>query len=448
LSEQLLNLYLFLNTPQNSFNVFVGFAVLALVALVLRIAVCIGYQMQLALFQLNAKEIKSKREIKDTHSAFLNRAVKDYIRTCDKNISPRSARDVVDKHLNRLSILGWNYGGISAFITSVEGNIVFIGIILAVVFEDFRYAFAVGAVAAFVLARLLGAIFDYTAVRERLAQEASEYIDREIGQFYAGDLGSHVTRLKSELASAILGQSVSLGDAIEKMGIDISGVMRLGLQEMGNAVDSTMLRVSDFGGELSVPLDNWKKAVAEAAAAQDRFGTGLASFENTSNALQESAMGLSGGLSGHAEAVRAQSGLIRDEIAKLAELTATLKDASIPLLSQGDGIGKQLSYIERNQETLELSLQRFELIMEDMTRKLGDGFGSMIDYHIQNSYSVLNSALEDNIRKIVTANNELAERMQRMTAEVYEQSRSESQAIIKVKEQMDLHFENLNNPNK
>ena len=443
LFEQFNELYLFLNTPQNSYYVFIGFIALALVALVLRIVVCTGYKAQLALFQLNAKEIKSKTEIKETRSPFLNRAIKDYIRTGDKNVSPRSAREVVDKHLSRLNLLGWNYSGMSAFVAAIEGNTIFLGIILAFVFEEYRYAFAVSAVAAFVLARFYAAIFDFVCVRERLAQEASEYIDREVGQFYAGDFGSQITRLKNELAAALLRQSENLSDGVKKMGADISGVMQLSLQEMGKAVDSTMMRVSDFGGELSVPLENWKKAVNEAAAAQDKFGSGIAAFENTSKGLCESAKELTGGLGGHAEAMRAQSGLIHEEIAKIAEISAVLKEVSAPLVSQGDGISRQLAYIERNQETLEHSLQRFELIMEDMTRKLGDGLGSMIDYHIQNSYTALNKALEDNIMKIVTANNELAERMQEMLAGIYEQGRSESQAVLKIKEQMDLHFENL-----
>ena len=443
--DQFNELYLVLNTPYNSFYVFICFIALTLIAILLRIIVYAGYRAQLALFRFNAKDIKSKSEIKETHSPFLNRAVKDYIRTGDKNVSPRSAREVVDKHINRLNLLGWGYGGVSAFVAAIEGNIIFLGIILAFVFEDFRYVFAVGAVTSFIVVRLLAAIFDIASVRERLAQEASEYIDREIGQFYAGDFGSQITRLKNELAAALLRQSEVFGESVKKMGSDISGVIKLSLQEMSKAVDSTMVRVSDFGGELSGPLENWKSAVNEAVVAQDRFTSGISSFENTSKVLRESAKELAGGLLGHAEATGAQSRLIHEEIAKLAEITAVFKEASAPLYAQGEGIEKQLAYIECNQETLGNSLQRFELVMEDITRKLGDGFGSMIDYHIQNSYSALNNALEDNIKQIVNANNELTVRMHEMVVGIYEQNRSESQAVLKIKEQMDLHFENLRN---
>lgn len=441
--EQFNGLYLFLNTPQNSFNVFICFIALVLIAFLLRLVVYIGYQAQLALFRLNAKEIKSKSEIKDTHSPFLNRIMKDYIRTGDKNVSPRSARDVVDKHTSRLNFVGWGYGGMSSFVVAIENHVVFLGIILALVFEDYRFAFAVSAVAAFVIMRLAAAIFDFVTVRERLSQEAAEYIDREIGQFYAGDLGSQITRFKNELSAALLRQSEVFSDSVKKMGSDISGVMKLSLQEMSKSIDATMVRVSDFGGELSEPLENWKKAVHEAVLAQNQFALGIASFENTSRELCESAKALSGGLGGNSDAMRVQSGLIREEITKLMEIITTFQKASTPLIAQGDGINKQLAYMERNQKTLEHSLQRFELIMEDMTRKLGDGFGSIIDYHIQNSYSMLNNALEDNIKQIVTANNELAMRMQEMVVGIYEQSRSESQAVLKIKEQMDLYFENL-----
>jgi len=443
LIDQFNELYLFLNTPQNSFNIFIGFTVLALSAAVLRIIVAAGYGAQLALFQLAAKEIKSISETKDTRSPLLNRIIKDYIRTGDKGVVPKSAQAVVERHINRLNVLGWGYGGMSAFVLSIESSIVFLGLILAFVFEEFRYVFAISAVAAFVAHRIIAALFDFASARERLSLETAEYVDREIGQFYSGDSASLILRLKNELSASMTRQSETLSDGIKKMGENMSAAMQLSLREMSRSIDSTMIRVSDFGGELSAPLDKWKKAVGEAAAAQDKFGFGIKSFDKISDDLRESAKTLSAALAGHSEAMRAQGEAMRGEMAALTEIAAALKGSSGPLLTQGDGIAGQLKYIERNQETLEHSLQRFELIMEDMTRKLGDGFGSMIDYHVQSSYGTLNTALADNIKQIVAANNELTERMREIFEQILEQSRSESQTVLKIKEQMDLHFESL-----
>ncbi len=432
-----------LNTPLYSLYIFIGFVSLAALVLVFRLIVCINYKAVLAIFRINAKEMKVRTDIKDTGSHFLNKVVRDYIKIGDKGVSPRASKNIVDKHIGRLNFLGISYDALENVVMGIEKNIVFLGIILTLVFEDYRYTFAISTVAAFIVLRIFAALFDFTTIKHRTSLEISEYVDREIGQFYAGDSGTLMLRLKTELTESLNKQTENIGQSVLKMGMDLSNIMQLNLQEMSKAIDKTMLKISDFGGELGKPLEMWKTAIHETETAQNKFTQSLQAFEETAVKISSTSNNLSSSMGEYSEIINTQAKFVSEQISSLKEIAEGLKENSKPLMTIHDTLGSNLKYVEKNQELLETSLQRYETNMEQLVSKIGDGMGSIIDFHMQNSYKSMNQGLEDNIKKIVLANNELILRLQELFEQIHEQSRSETKAIRQVKEQMDIHFENL-----
>ncbi len=138
-----------------------------------------------------------------------------------------------------------------------------------------------------------------------------------------------------------------------------------------------------------------------------------------------------------------QAKAVKEQQAELRLVADTLKATNAPLASAYETMEAQLKYIERNQTLLDTSLQKYELTLEEMTRKLGSGLGNIVDFQMQTSYASLNKALEDNVRRIINANAELIERLEDVLSQVLQQSRNETQAIMKVKEQMDIQFVDL-----
>jgi len=349
------SLYNYLNNSLDSLYVLIGFWLVCAVAVFLRVVVAIGYQAQAALFRSGIKPITARAEVRDIKGGFLGSVVKDYVRIGEKSVVP-DTKMLVEKRVHMFSFFGLRYKSVEGFIFAIDTYAIFLGIVLTLVFSDYKIAFALSAVLSFVILKIFAAIFDYGATRERLVAETVEYVEREIGQFYAGDFGSVVTRLKNELAAAVLRQSENVSDAIAKMGTDFSGALQLGLSEISKAVE--------FKPE---PKPDGAQEALEA----------------------------------------------------------------------------QLKFVGQNQTALDQSLQKYELALEDMARKLGDGLGSIVDFQMRESYAALNKVLEENVRRIINTNAELIERLEEVLGQVLQQSRNETQAIIQVKEQMDMQFEAL-----
>lgn len=432
-----------LNTQQNNITILIVFVACCLVILLLRAMLCIGYQAQLAIFNLNAKEIKARTEIKKIKSGILSKVISDYVKIGEKGVASIDTKSIVGKYILRIHFLGWSFDSIEYFITRFEKTFVFIGILLVFVFEEYRYVYAVATIGMFLLLLIFGSIFDFRLLKFKLLEEITEYVDREVGQFYAGDVGSIVIRLKNELSEAVLRQSENMGESIVKMGNDLSGVLRLSLNEMSKSVENTMMKVSDYSAMLKEPLEQWRGVISEAASAQEQINSACYNLETAIKGFDSVSNRFETGMASYSQNVSEQTDVIQRKIADLSEIAVELKTGNASVAVGNAALQKQLKYIEKNQDVLEQSLQHYETSLENFAGKIGDGLGSILEFHMQSAYGTLNENLEGNIKQIINNNNELVLRLQQLFEQMSEQSRSETQTIIKIKEQMDMHFEAL-----
>ncbi len=198
--DSLNQIFLYLNESNNSFYVFVAYLGLCTFGLLLRLIVFIGYQSQYSIFKLKSKSIKTLADIKESKFGLFNKVIKDYIQNSKKGSTYETKR-LVERHIVKLDFLGISLTSLSGFTKSFEQSMLFVGLILCFVFEDYRFTFAVSAVAVFLVLKLLFFLLDTDTLVLKFSEELCDYVDREIGQFFSGEFVPVVNRLKAEFTS-------------------------------------------------------------------------------------------------------------------------------------------------------------------------------------------------------------------------------------------------------
>ncbi|MCL2461924.1 MAG: hypothetical protein FWF44_04600 [Defluviitaleaceae bacterium] len=415
-----------LNTSQYNQAIFIIFLVLFAVAVLLRILVCAGYQTRLSLLRLKTKPVAAKADLDKIRGGLLRAVVANYVKIAEKNVSGVHLDAIVEKHLTKLSILGWSYNGVAGFVQSMEIGLPIVGIGLAVIFSDaYRFVYGLTAILIFLLTRLFAAVFDIALVRGKLKNEIIEYVEREVGQFYAGDSGSVLLALKSEMTSAVAKQTEALREALASMKTGLSDALGKNLQDLSKGMENTVNKLADYGDVLKKPLQDWAGAISQAAALQ------MKSVDAASKA---------------ADAAR----LMTEAFGKQSEQTSAIEKtgrASLESLDElknmSGALAEQLKYVERNQTALDAALQHYETGLEKLTGQIGDSFGGMLDFHMQNAYKAMNDELRANIGKIQAGNSELIARLQELFGQLGEQSRSQAAAVVNLNEQMNMRFDEM-----
>ena len=375
------------------------FAGATLFSLILRIISCIGYQAQYAVFKLYGKEVKEKSDVFGIKQGLVGKSVADYVKSSEKGSASVSSAVIVSKNITKLGFIFWKFDSMSQFIKSYENSLILIGLLFAV-FLDHPEFFGVMAIALFIGTRILAAIFDYDTAKIRLSDEITDYLDREIGQFYAPDLNSGINRLRIEMLEAAANQKAVFENSIQKLSEELTNAMKVALGEM--AIDKTVVE--------------WKQAVEGATDYQDKVNTSIDALGTAIGALKSSTNAFGMSINEYSEG-----------------MDALVKKMSSQFAAQ--------EFIEKNQTLLADTFQKFELSLQDITGKIGNSLASIIDYRLHESYNTLNERLSENIKQIVNSNNDLMARMQKLFDDFHEQSVAETQAILRVKDQIEIYFE-------
>ncbi|MDR1530945.1 MAG: hypothetical protein LBS62_01945 [Clostridiales bacterium] len=208
LENMLNNLWTQLNNPQNNPLLLLAFLTVCALAVILRVIVCAGYQGAYTVFRLGAREIPAKSDLGHWGKGILSRVVHDYALAGERGAASISAGAIVDKHILKLSFIGWSYRGMENLVRGLEQGMPVIAALLAITFYDnYRLAYALAGAGAFLLFRLLDSLLDFGLAREKLTRELTEYVEREAGQFYGGDIASGFLRFKNAVETAFSEQT-------------------------------------------------------------------------------------------------------------------------------------------------------------------------------------------------------------------------------------------------
>jgi len=387
---------------------------IAALTVLLRVLTHIHFRGVLYSFRKDArKEIKSLDDFKKLKCALLTKIVAEYKLVADKAVTHAPAERLVQKHLSQMSFLGWQYDGMFPFIIEMERAILWIGLILAVVFNDYAFAYGLLSVLLFLIMRVASAFFNFHGAKEQLAGDALIYIEREVGRFYASDTGGAVLRLKTDLTDAVDRMTSNLenimgaiADSLAKTTASIGKTMTETTESISKTMTETTLAVGpalaaamdekmiNMNANLAHTLKSWEDALSEGVGLQTKMNDTSDRLGQSSLRLQTSAELLAKHLQGH-------SGALSEQLVALVTAIESVQSGINLMNTQQETLIQQTSYIERNQQTLEAALQAYESSLQGLTQSLGDGLGAFISLHAQSSAQAVNDALKSNLDKIM-----------------------------------------------
>lgn len=361
----------------------------------LRVLARIRYSAAVAAVNREARNLKSRDDVKKIKNTLLRTCVAVYKSVADVAVTRVPTAQIVERQVDKMHFAGWRYGGLTAFVEGFEAGLLWVGVLLALVFNDFAHVYGVAAVAVFVVLRLCASFFDFRALRAQLCDELLIFIEREVGRFYASDTGGAVLRLKNELTDAQHKQTDALTAALTQLTAalaDNTTALNNAILDttkdihtkIAAAIDEKLIRMTeDFASAAAA----WQKSLTEATAVQNTINKTATGIEKAGGKLQSAAELLSVHLQGHSNA-------LSEQLIALVRAVESVKEAQTALTQQGE-------YIERNQKTLDDTLHAYEAALQNLTQDLGERLGAFVNLHAQNSAQAVNDALRINIEKIM-----------------------------------------------
>ena len=397
------NMFAALNHHDNHIIIMMVYLAFVLVTIILRIVAHLHFRASLLAFQIEArKEIKNRGEIVNIKNGLLRKSAAEYIRVAERAVTNVPTKQLTDRAISGMSLLGWKYENIIPFVESLDTGLLWVGIILAVMFGEYAAVYGILAVLAFLLIRIIAAFFNARAAREQLSDELMLFLEREIGRFFAADSGGAILRLKNDLTEAINIQSRTYKETMENISKTMTGAMQEVAQTMISAANSIgpivakamAEKLVNMNDSLSATLADWEKALTNAAKTHVALNESAERLAHSSTKMQSASELLSTHMQGHSNA-------LSDQLLALIKAVDATKDGLDNLATQQQVLTKQAQYIETNQHTLENSLHAYEESLQKLTQSIGDGLGTFMNLHAQSSAQAVNDALKSNIDRII-----------------------------------------------
>jgi len=398
--EQLFQIFNAINSYENAFIAYIVFLGVALVVILLRITLFFVYQAQRTIVRMNSRPIKNLGELKEArHSNILTRVAKDYFGLCEAGVTTADTKAISEWHVSKLNFLGLRLPGINSFTEGFERSIALIGLLLALIFEPARIAFGLTAIVLWLLIRLFSSAFNANLAREHLTNEVFMYVSREVAKFFTPDLTASLTALRNTLSNAIDVQTDALASASHGTGESLSAAVNKSMGDMTRSIDHTLVKLADADTFLKEPLSHWNNQINRAAQVQDSA--------NQSNER------------------------LLDAIAEFSDIADALVDIQHEL----------------EQHSPANTVRNYEATLEDLTARLGSGFGTMLDQHVNRALQDLAQGLEHNAENMVRSNQELTSVLRQIADRLDEQGRNETRAIAAIKEQIDMRLDEVSKRN-
>ena len=356
----------------------------------------------LALLQRETvREIKNRGEVSKIKNRMLRKVTADYIRVAERAVTNVPTRQIVNRAVSNMSLLGWRYDNLLPFVEAFEAASVWIGLILALIFTELAHVYGLIAIASFVLLRFSASLFSVRSIREQIADETAIYLEREIGRFFAADSGGAILRLKNDLGEALDRQAQAYKTAMENISAsmqstlkEVSANMIAAASSIGTVIEKGMDdNLKNMNKDLGDAFVNWEKALKKGAATHEQINTSAERVTQASHKLQVAAELLATHMQGH-------SGALSNHLVSLVDSIESLKDGYTYLAGHQNILLKQAEYIEKNQESFEKIAASYEAALQKLSISIGDSIGTFVSVHTAESINTLNAAIDANIDKL------------------------------------------------
>lgn len=396
-----------------------------LFTIVLRILLSIAYQSQLTAVRFSKK---------DRYSRLLKKIMNSYKAAAEKGIANINTQQIVNKYVMKLNFIGWSFESIDKLIFKIETQAPLIGVATLLI-PDTDKLWCASTTAIIVLVFwILGSIFDYSSTKSKLIVSLIDYIDNQEGIFYVKDLGSIIISFKNELQSAMLNTDKILSDEIHKMSITLNDSVKYALENISKTLSSSMQTLVDYSAILKEPMNDWKTNIELTSKAQQELNL------NT-NLLKDSISDFGNLYTQFDKQLENQNKLlttlmeqVQNEIQQLCNVVNNTDESSKTNAVNNEVLQKQLKYIESNQELLNLTLQKYEVSLEQFTSGMGESIGNIINLYSQNASETINSGIDDLINRISKSNSNLLHNVNESIDKLTKQNIIQQQTILDIKD--------------
>lgn len=396
-----------------------------LFTIVLRILLSIAYQSQLTAVRFSKK---------DRYSRLLKKIMNSYKAAAEKGIANINTQQIVNKYVTKLNFIGWSLESIDKLISKIETQAPLIGVTTLLI-PDTDKLWCASTTAIIVLVFwILGSIFDYSSTKSKLIVSLIDYIDNQEGIFYVKDLGSIIISFKNELQSAMLNTDKILSDEIHKMSITLNDSVKYALENISKTLSSSMQTLVDYSAILKEPMNDWKTNIELTSKAQQELNL------NT-NLLKDSISDFGNLYTQFDKQLENQNKLlttlmeqVQNEIQQLCNVVNNTDESSKTNAVNNKVLQKQLKYIESNQELLNLTLQKYEVSLEQFTSGIGESIGNIINLYSQNASETINSGIDELINKISKSNSNLLHNVNESIDKLTKQNIIQQQTILDIKD--------------
>ena len=397
------NIFSILNRHDNHVVIVAVFFALVGALSVLRVISHLHFRGALLAFRMDArKDIKNRGDIKNLKNALLRKAVAEYIRTGERAVTRIQTNEIVEQTVGGMSLVGWKYDAVLPFVEGLEVGLLFIGIILAFVFNEYAAVYGLLAVGSFLFVRLLSAFFNARGARGQLCREMTLFIDREIGRFFAADSGGAILRLKNDLTEALDRQAAAYSKTMENISAtmqatlkEISSGMIAAANSIGPIVATAMdEKLVNMSSALTEGITLWEKAIGDAGDVQKAMNESAESISHASSRLKSSTELMTTHMQGHSNA-------LSEQLIAFIGSVDSIKEGLAALATSQDNLTKQANYIEKNQASLDTAIASYEASIHNLTETLGNALGAYLSIHAQNASETISQTLKANIDRIV-----------------------------------------------
>ena len=396
-------IFVLLDRHDNHVVIMAVYLSLAALLVVLRIGAHLHFRGALFAFHTDSRrEINSREEIRKIKNKLLRRAVAEYIRMAERAVTAVPTRQIVERSVANMGFFGWRYESLLPFVEGMEIGLLWVGLILAFVFDSYAFVYGLLAIILFIVLRIIAAFFNVRNAWRELTDEIILYIEREIGRFFASDTGGAILRLKNDLTEAIDRQSKTYQATMENIGRTMTEAMTQVTDSMISAANSigpivaTAMdeKLVDMNATLTTVLNDWERALSESADIQTSMNTSSERLSYAGGQLQSAAELLATHMKGHSNA-------LSEQLITLVSAIDAVKDSQHILTSKQEAFTKQAEYIESNQRALDSSLASYEASLQSLVQSLGNGLGAYINLHAQSSAQTVNDAFKANIDRLI-----------------------------------------------
>lgn len=212
---------------------------------------------------LTKKVLNNPEDIKNIRKGILYRAAMKYISIASKGVVA-NAETIAEGEISGIKILFFNLDKLIKFYSGIEFIAVIFGVMFWLSFE-YNSIWILSAAISFILLKLTELFFSISYVRNAMKYKIIDYLQNEIGKFYANDLSSVINGLKFEV------KNLENAVAAFKEGNTDNAILINAIREQFNYIENNQDLLKDSLNSYELSLEEITSRLGEALSSIVEF---------------------------------------------------------------------------------------------------------------------------------------------------------------------------------